>query len=177
MQRFSLLLAVLFFLVGCASKSVEPSQISYDFWLAQKKHDIQKAAKYTLKQDPNATKLHNKIKIKAITTQKPKVEGNKALVPTTLELEDISLLQNNSAPTPVSFETVMYKKEDKWKIDMFETKKALYLATGKAYAQNMGKDFAKNINDIFQNGKAFQGVFQQLIKGLQKTLETENKPN
>jgi len=167
--KFIVLLPLLFW-AGCATKTIEPSQISYDFWLAEKEQKIKKAAQYTLKKDPDATKLHNKIKIKNIKTQKPKVKNNKALVPTTLELENLSLIQKKSSITPVSFETVMYKKEDGWKIDMFETKKALYLAVGKAYAENMGKNFAENIDHLLGNGKELQGALQQLINGIQKSF-------
>ena len=162
-------------LTGCASKNTTPSGIAYDFWLAEKEHKPQNAAKYTIKEDPDATKLHHKIKIAEIKLQDPEINGNEAQIPTVLILKDFSPLNNDEAS--VSFETKMQKKDKEWRINMFETKKALYLAIGKTYAQTLGKDFANSVQQALGDGKEIKSIFQQLIHGLQKAVNSQNKLN
>jgi hypothetical protein len=60
---------------------------------------------------------------------------------------------------------------------MFETKKALYLAIGKTYAQTLGKDFANSVQQALGDGKEIKSIFQQLIHGLQKAVNSQNKLN
>ena len=164
---------LLIFLTGCASKATSPSGISYDFWVAQKANDIDRATKYTIEQDPEKTKLYRKIKIKTVETKEPKIKQNEARVPTTLILEDVVLPQKKAQNIPVSFETVMRKENNNWKIDMFETKKNLYFAIGEQYAQNLSQQLTKELSRLMETGKSFQNVFQNVIKGLQKSLPAE----
>ncbi len=165
----------LLILAGCATKKNEPSGIAYDFWLAQKAHNPQKAAKLTIKEDPQRAKLHQKIKIADVTFQDPKISGNKADIPTTLILKEFSPLRNESAD--VSFITYMQKGEKGWRVNMFETKKALYLALGKSYAQSLGKDFTNTIQQALGDKEEIHAIFRQLIEGIQKAVKTQDKAN
>ena len=86
--------------------------------------------------------------------------------------QDFSLIENNQAK--VTFNTIMTKTDKGWRINMFETKKELYLEIGKVYAQTLGKDFANTIQNALGDTDQIKGIFQQLIKGLQKAVEKQN---
>ena len=170
-----LLPVTLLLLVGCASKTDRPSGVAYDFWLAEKAQEPDKAAKLTLKEDTEAAKLHNKIKIVDAKFDDPVIKGEEAIVPTTLVLKDFSPLSHDTAA--VSFDTKMRKSEQGWRVDMFETKKALYMAAGKSYAQTLGKDFANTVQQALGDSGEIQSIFKQLIQGIQKAIDAGNKTN
>ncbi len=172
--RYLLPVTLLLF-AGCASKTDQPSGVAYDFWLAEKAQEPNKAAKLTLKEDMEAAKLHTKIKIADVKFDDPIIKGDEATVPTTLVLKDFSPLSHDKAT--VSFETKMQKSDKGWRVNMFETKKALYLAVGKSYAQTLGKDFANTVQQALGDSGEIQSIFKQLIQGIQKAIVTENKTN
>jgi len=172
MTKYLISFIAFILLAGCASKKNDPSNIAYDFWLAEKEQKVEEAAKLTLKEDTQAVKLHQKIKIKDIDFQEAEIKGEKATIPTTLLLKDFSLIENNQAK--VTFNTIMTKTDKGWRINMFETKKELYLEIGKVYAQTLGKDFANTIQNALGDTDQIKGIFQQLIKGLQKAVEKQN---
>jgi len=169
MKYLSLLPILLLLIGGCASKTDRPTGVAYDFWLAEKAHKPDKAAKLTLKEDPETAKLHKKIKIADVKFDDPVIKGDDATVPTTLVLKDFSPLSHDKAT--VSFETKMQKTDKGWRVDMFETKKAFYLAVGKSYAQTLGKDFANTVQQALGDGEQIQSVFKELIKGLKKSIQ------
>ena len=175
MKYIAIVGAALILLGGCASKTDKPSGVAYDFWLAEKANEPAKAAKLTLKEDTDATRLHDKIKIADLKFDDPDIAGDEASIPTTLILRDFSPISHDQAA--VSFETKMQKSEKGWRVDMPETKKAFYLAIGKSYAQTLGKDFTNTVKQALGDGKQIQSIFKQLIQGIQKAVESESKTN
>ena len=167
-------LLLVLFITGCAHKSTDPGGVAYDFWLAEKKSDIDHAAELTLKKDTERVKLHPKIKISDIEFGDPKIEGDLAEVPTTLTLAAFSPMGDEKAK--VDFETKMRKTEEGWRVDMFETKKAFYLAVGKTYARTLGQELASSIQNALGDTEQIKGIFGQLVKGLQKALDAQKAP-
>ncbi len=175
MKKFYLSILTLLLIFGCAAKHTQPKGIAYDFWLAQKNHHIDEAAKLTLKQNKNDTKLHKKIKIEDIHFDNATIKDNQATIPTTLTLKDFSMLNHKEAK--ISFDTKMQKQDNNWKINMFETKKALYLAIGKEFAQSLSNDLGSVIQQTLGDKEQIQGIFKQLIKGIQKATKESDKIN
>ena len=174
MNKLYLSLITLTLITGCASKHNQPLSTAQDFWEAEQKYQTAQAAKLTLKGDEDNTKLHQKIKIDKIEFSDPKIseDASSASVPTILTLKDFSMI--NHAKAKISFDTKMQKDEEKWKVNMFETKKALYLAIGKEFAQSLSRDLTTTIQQTLGDQKQIEGIFKQLIKGLQKATQTED---
>ncbi len=172
MKNTYLSLITLLLITGCASKSTNPSGVAYNFWLAQKEHKLQDATKLTIKKDLDKTKLHKKVEISDINFETAKITDNDASIPTTLLLKNFSPI--NQADAKVTFETKMQKHDGEWKINMFETKKALYFAIGDQFTQNIGTDLSATIQQIIGDGDNIKNIFEQLIKGLQKATDIQN---
>ncbi len=171
-MKLYLTVLTIFLIFGCAAKNSQPKGVAYDFWLAQKNHYLDDATKLTLKQNKNDTKLHKKIEIKDINFSDAIIKNNQATIPTTLTLKNFSMLNQKKAK--ITFDTKMQKQDDEWKINMFETKKALYLAIGKEFAQSLSNDLGSIIEQTLGDKEKIQGIFKQLIKGIQKaTKESE----
>ncbi len=175
MYRNILLLTLLLMLAGCAAKNESPGGVAYDFWMAEKAQKIDRAARLTLDQDAESARLHRKIKIEDMKLGDPEIKGTDATVPTTLTLGDFSPLGHEK--TTVTFETHLKKHEKAWRVDTFATKKSFYLATTKAYAEALGKDFASTIRNALGEREQIKGVFEELMQGLKKALGEKSKTN
>jgi hypothetical protein len=175
MSKYFLFFAALILFVGCAAKQKDPTGVTYDFWMAQKEHDLKKASALSLKNDPDDVKIHSKIDIDRIAYGEPKIHGEEADVPTTLYLKDFT--PGSDAEAKVPFDTKLRKTENGWKVDTFETKKALYLAAGKAYAQNLPTAFAQSIKNFLGDRKEIEGVFKELLQGIKKAIDQSPKSN
>ena len=173
-KRFFLTMLLLL-LAGCAVKHHDPKGVTYDFWMAQKRHNLQQASRLALNSDPDDVAIHAKIKIDRIEYGKPEMEGEEARVPTTLYLKDFTPGSDQEAK--VTFDTMLRKTKEGWKVDTFETKKALYLAAGKAYAQNLSTAFAATLKNLLGDRKEIEGIFRELIKGIKETIREEPKIN
>lgn len=171
----TVLFTLLILFAGCAHKLSAPKTTAADFWHAEEKGDIATAAKLTTKNDPEDAKLHDKIKIEKAYFDEPKIQNGKALVPTTLYLSGFTTMETKQVK--VTFNTHLRKKEKEWKVDMFETKKELYLAVGKKYAEQLSKEFAATIRNAFGDGEEIKGIFKELIERLRDSLEHAPKSN
>ncbi len=156
-MRLLILTLSIFILFGCSSKSLSPIAVSDDFWDAQKHEDIQRAKKFTVREDTKKTTLYEKIKIKAVDFGEAKESGNRAEVATKLYLKGDENIEK------VDFFTKLDKTDKGWKVNMSETKKSLYFAISKQVAGNLGDILKKELSGIDKIfGDIFEG-FKQII--------------
>ncbi len=175
MQKIFLMIIFMLLSGGCAAKHKDPKGVTYDFWMAQKEHNLQKASRLSLKSDPEDVEIHSKIKIDRIDYGNPEIVGDEASVPTTLLLKDFTPGSDEEAK--VTFDTQLRKTKQGWKVDTFETKKALYLAAGKTYAQNLSTAFAGTLKNLLGDRKQIEGIFKELLQSIKKAIGEEPKIN
>ena len=165
-QILSLLIIVLIF-ANCSTKRLSPLNVTDYFWVAEQNQDLEDAKKFVVPEDVDNVKLQKHIKIRRFTFDKVQEQDNQAIVPTTMYLEGI-LSKKEKDQIKVEFDTQLTRTDTGWKVDLRETKKALYIETAKKFSTGLG-------SQIFSKLKGLQGVFKEIVDGLKKTLEKQGR--
>jgi len=165
----SLLFIVLFF-TNCSTKHLSPVNVSDYFWIAEKNKNLEDAKKFVLPEDIENVQLQKNIKIRRFTFDKAVENENSAVVPTKMYLEGI-LSKKQKDEIEVKFDTKLTKTDDGWKVDLRETKKSLYVETAKKFSTGLGSKIFSKIKEGLGDLKGLQGVFEEMIDGLKKSLE------
>jgi len=71
----------------------------------------------------------------------------------------------------IEFDTKLVKTDTGWKVDLDETKKGLYIETAKKFSTGLGSQIFSKIKEGLGDLKGLQGVFEEMIDGLKKSLE------
>lgn len=170
MIRIISLLFIALFFTNCSTKHLSPVNVSDYFWIAEKNENLDDAKKFVLIEDADNVKLQKNIKIRRFTFGKAEEDENHASVPTKMYLEGI-LSKKQKDEIEVEFDTKLVKTDDGWKVDLRETKKALYLQTAKKFSTGLGSEIFSKIKEGLGDLKGLQGVFEEMIDGLKKSLE------
>ncbi len=137
--------------------------VSDYFWVAEKNQDLEDAKKFVVLEDIDNVKLQEHIKIRRFTFGKAEENENQAMVPTTMYLEGL-LSTDKKDQIEINFDTKLTKTDAGWKVDLRETKKALYFETAKKFSTGLG-------SKIFSKIKGLRGIFEEMIDGLKNALE------
>ncbi len=172
MIRLIPLLLISLFFINCSTKNLSPVNVSDYFWAAQQESKLEDAKKFVRERDRKNIALQKSIKIKHFTFKEAKVEGSEAVVPTTVYLEGMFSNKSKDA-VKVDFDTYLQKSDDGWKVNLSETKKALYIETTKKFTQGFGKGILSEIQSKMGDVQEFKAIFEELIKGMKKSLEKE----
>jgi len=170
MIRIIILGFIALFFVNCSTKNLSPVNVSDYFWVAQKEHKLEDAKKFVRDNDTEKVALQKSIKIKRFTFSDAQENGDKAVVPTQMFLEGM-LSTSQKDEIEVDFDTVLEKKEDGWKVNVTETKQGLYIETAKKFGAGLGSGLFSKLKEGLGGLKGLQGVFEEMINGLKKSLE------
>ena len=165
--KIIILLCVALFFTNCSTKRLSPLNVTDYFWIAEKNQDLNDAKKFVVPEDVDSVQLQKNIKIRRFTFGKVEKYENQAIVPTTMYLEGI-LSKKEKDQIKLEFDTKLIKRDDGWKVDLRETKKALYIETAKKFSTGLG-------SQIFSKIKGLQGIFEEIVDGLKKALEKEGR--
>jgi len=171
MFKYTLLILLALSLTNCASKKHSPANVTDSFWAAQKAQKTQQAKKFVRDEDQDNATLQKAIKVKRYTHEKAEIDGDVATVPTTIYLEGL-LSKAQKDEIKIDFNTSLEKsKKEGWKVNMKETKNALYFETAKKMTSGLSKgllgEFKKRMGDF----KEFKGIFEEIIKEMQGSVK------
>ncbi len=167
---FSLLIiTITLFFTACSTKHLSPVNVSDYFWEAQQQHKLEDAKKFVRDSDKKNIAIQKSIKIKRFTFAKVKQDGDEAVVPTTMYLEGIFSKKAKDI-VEIHFNTYVEKTDDGWKVNLAETKKALYIETAKKFTQGLGSGIFSQIKEKMGDLKQFQSIFEEMIDGMKKSL-------
>ena len=162
-------LFIALFFTSCSTKHLSPVNVSDYFWAAQQEKKLDDAKKFVRKSDTKNIALQKSIHIKRFSFKDAQVDGDEAIVPTTMYLEGM-FSKKRKDEVQIDFDTYVEKGEDGWKVNLVETKKALYIETAKKFTQGLGSgifaEFKKKMGDF----KEFQSIFEEMINGMKKSL-------
>ena len=164
------LLALTLFLANCASKSLSPATVTDYFWTAQKEQKLDDAKKFVRENDKKNITLKKTIKVKRYTFSDAVIDKDTAIVPTKIYLDGF-LSTDKKDQIEIAFNTNLDKTDDGWKVNLAETKKALYIEAAKKFSKSIGSgilgEFKKRVGDF----KELQGIFKELVEDMSKSLK------
>jgi len=139
------LLSLLFLLSACQTV-LTPEQVTSAFWGAMTEGNLDSAGKYATQQSQHLVTKQQNLAEATIKTGAVLIDGANAKVATIITL---TKLQNNKV---LSFDTVLLKEHDQWKVD---------------YQQTLNNLLNQPFGDIF---KSLQGVGEAVNKGLEQQI-------
>jgi hypothetical protein len=168
----TVILVLSIFFIGCSTKNLSPVSTSDYFWSAQKDKNYSDVKKFVRKRDKEDLKLQNSIKIKRFELGSENVSesGKMARVPTKIYLEGF-FTNDDKAEVEVEFDTTLVKESDGWKVDLKESRRALYLESIKKFGSGIGSGVFGKIKDQLENLEEFQNIFKDVLKNMAKSVK------
>ncbi len=142
------LLAVLFLLSGCQA-ALTPEQVTTEFWEAMAEGDLDSAGKYATQETQHLVTKQQNLEDATVKTGAILIDGSNATVATVMTLKKP---ENNK---DLSFDTVLLKENDLWKVD---------------YQRTLNNLSNLPFGDIF---KSLQAIGETLNKELNKELKQQ----
>ena len=170
MRYITFFLIILTF-TACSTKKLNPSNVSDYFWTAQKSRDYHDAKKFVRPDDTKDVELQHAIKIKRYTLSSPQIKSKTlAYVPTTLYLEGF-FKNDPSSDVKVDFDTILNLTDEGWRVNMKETRRALYIKTMQAFGRGLGKGLADKLKDSIQEADEFKTIFKDILKNMANSVK------
>ena len=142
------LLAVLFLLSGCQA-ALTPEQVTTEFWEAMAEGNLDSAKKYATQETQHLVTKQQNLEEAAVKTGAILIDGSNATVSTVVTLKKP---ENNK---DLSFDTVLLKENDLWKVD---------------YQRTLNNLSNLPFGDIF---KSLRAIGETINKELNKELEQQ----
>ena len=172
MIRAITLLFIALFFTNCSTKHLSPVNVSDYFWAAQQEKKLDDAKKFVRENDKKHIALQKAIHIKRFSFKDAKIDGDEATVPTTMYLEGM-FSKKQKDQVQIDFDTYVEKTDDGWKVNLAETKKALYIEIAKKFSKGLGAGIFSEIQKKIGDFKAFQSIFEEMVNGMKKSLEKQ----
>jgi hypothetical protein len=169
MIKMVLLTLLTLFLTNCSTKHLSPVNVSDYFWAAQQDKKLEDAKKFVREDDKKNVALQKSIHIKRFSFADAKIDGHEAVVPTTMYLEGV-FSKKKKDEVEILFNTYVEETKDGWKVNVAETKKALYIETAKKFTQGLGAGIFSEIKEKMGDFKEFQSIFEEMIHSMKKSL-------
>jgi hypothetical protein len=148
------LLSLLFLLSGCQAVST-PEQVTTEFWQAMADGDIDDARKYVSRDTQYLVHKQPNLEHATVKTETALINGSNATVATLMTLEKT---EHNNV---LSFDTVLLKENDQWKVD---------------YQQTLNNFSILPLGDIFRSlralGETFNKELRQQIPLFEKQIKS-----
>lgn len=148
------LLSLLFLLSGCQAIST-PEQVTTEFWQAMADGDIDDARKYATRDTQYLVSKQQNLEDATVKTETALINGSNATVATLMKFEKT---ENNNI---WSFDTVLLKENDQWKVD---------------YQQTLNNLSILPLGDIFKSlrvlGETFNKELRQQIPLFEKQIKS-----
>lgn len=154
--RFTLLALIATILMACYEQPLTPSQTVQQFWSALLTGDVNKAGDYATTETQAALlEVGEEFKDTAVAFGKIQIESDHALIETTLTKKLAS--ESVKKPAPTTFNTVLDKQNELWKVNYAETRKSLDDAKQK-------KGLSKLVDDLEKLGRDVTGQLGGVLK-------------
>lgn len=148
------LLSLLFLLSGCQAIST-PEQVTTEFWQAMADGDIDDARRYATRDTQYLVNKQQNLEDATVKTETALINGSNATVATLMTFEKT---ENNNV---WSFDTVLLKENDQWKVD---------------YQQTLNNLSILPLGDIFKSlrvlGETFNKELRQQIPLFEKQIKS-----
>ena len=163
------LISIILMFTGCASPAT-PDQVATSFWNAAVAQDENRARNYvteTTRKSVNFSKIewHNGI----VTLGEIRINGDDATVETKIEIS------KNGKQSITHLQTVLNKKDGKWKVDYDKTKQTIVqnnaLADAMKEIREFSADFSKQLNEAFNKSQKEMPKVEKELKSLGDTLQ------
>jgi hypothetical protein len=153
----------LFLLSGCQTVST-PEQVTEEFWEAMADGDLSAARKYTTRDTQHLVSRQQTLEGATVKTEEALVNGSNATVATFMTLK------KSEIDDDLSFDTVLLKENNQWKVDYQQTLNNLsILPLGDLFRglRELGEVFNKELKQqipLFE--KQIKSFSQELIRQL-----------
>jgi hypothetical protein len=180
LTRLAGLFSLLFMLSGCQAVST-PEQVTLAFWEAMTQGNLESARKHATQETQNLVTKQQNLEGASIKTGEVVIDGPKATVSTSMTLKKP---ENNKH---LSFNTVLLKEHDLWKVDYQQTLNNLSILpfgelfnSLRAIGDTINKELEQQIPLFEKQIKSFsEELIRQLDefrRNLEKSIPPE-KPN
>jgi hypothetical protein len=170
------LLSLLFLLSGCQTLST-PEQVTLAFWQAMTEGDIDAAKKYATQETQHLVMQQQHLAAATLQTGVILIDGPNATVATTMTL---NASENNKV---LSFDTVLLKENDLWKVDYQRTlNNLLNLPFGdvfkslNAIGETLNKELQQQIPLFEKQMKSFSEELIRQLEEFRRQLEKSVPP-
>jgi len=136
------LLSLLFLLNGCQAVS-SPEHVTMEFWQAMADGDIDEARKYATQDTQYLVNKQQDLEDARVKTETALINGSNATVATSMTID------KNGNNNVLSFDTVLLKENDQWKVD---------------YQQTLNNLSILPLGDIFKSLRALGDTFNKELK-------------
>ncbi len=157
------LLSLLFLLSGCQTVST-PEQVTTEFWEAMADSDLNSARKYATRETQYLVNTQQSLEDATVKTEEAFINGSNATVAT------LMTLKKSEINDVLSFDTVLLKENNQWKVDYQQTLNNLSLLPfGDIFRslRALGETFNKELKQqipLFE--KQFKSFSEELIRQL-----------
>jgi hypothetical protein len=157
------LLSLLFLLSGCQTVST-PEQVTTEFWEAMADSDLNSARKYATRETQYLVNTQQSMEEATVKTEEALINGSNATVATFMTLK------KSEINDVLSFDTVLLKENNQWKVDYQQTLNNLsLLPLGDIFRslRALGETFKKELKQqipLFE--KQFKSFSEELIRQL-----------
>jgi hypothetical protein len=157
------LLSLLFLLSGCQTVST-PEQVTTEFWEAMADSDLNSARKYATRETQYLVNTQQSLEDATVKTEEALINGSNATVAT------LMTLKKSEINDVLSFDTVLLKENNQWKVDYQQTLNNLSLLPfGDIFRslRALGETFNKELKQqipLFE--KQFKSFSEELIRQL-----------
>ena len=148
------LFSLLFMLSGCQAVST-PEQVTLAFWEAMAQGNLESARKHATPETQQLVTKQQNLEGASVKTGAVVIDGPKATVST------IMTLKNLESNKPISFNTVLLKENDLWKVDYQQTLNNLSILP-----------FGELFNSLRAIGDAFNKELEQQIPLFEKQIKS-----
>jgi hypothetical protein len=157
------ILSLLFLLSGCQTVS-SPEQVTKEFWEAMADNDLDSARKYATRETQYLVNTQQSMEDATVKTEEAFINGSNATVAT------LMTLKKSGINDVLSFDTVLLKENNQWKVDYQQTLNNLSLLPfGDIFRslRALGETFSKELKQqipLFE--KQFKSFSEELIRQL-----------
>lgn len=150
---FGLLAAAVMAINACTHTPLTPSQTVQHFWSALIEGDLNNARKYSTPESASSVEmLQSEFSTASVSFGQVKLESNQALIETTLTRN-----HQKNEPSTTTFNTVLTKHEDQWKVN--------YIATSKSLEDSQRKKgLSRLVDDLGKLGRDMSGQLDGVLK-------------
>ncbi|MGD8572796.1 MAG: hypothetical protein PVF34_07130 [Gammaproteobacteria bacterium] len=146
-------------LSGCGTTPLTPSQTAQHFWAAVLNGDADQASNYATRDSRSLLKEQGHLEQyqqATIAFGQVSIKSDQATVETTLKTE-----QSAAAPQSVTFDTVLQREKEHWRVHYPQTRQLLAKTREK-------KDLDKMVDDLNQLGRRFSGKLNESLEDLRE---------
>ena len=176
LTRLSGLLSLLFLLSGCQA-SLTPEQVTTEFWEAMAEGNLDSAKKYATQETQHLVTKQQNLEDATVKTGAILIDGSNATVTT------VMTLKKPESNKDLSFDTVLLKENDLWKVDYQRTLNNLsnlpfgdIFKSLQAIGETINKELGQQIPLFEQQIRSFSEELIRQLDEFRRQLEKAAPP-